>query len=103
MDVPAARRVRHRNDRCNRPGFLYNPKTQDINSRDALAGVCVLQLAGRYILAGVDCRADVPDGPEEQDTARSYFILDTGTGRRSDFATYEALRSAAAQMNIQVQ
>jgi len=68
MDVPAARRVRHRNDRCNRPGFLYNPKTQDINSRDALAGVCVLQLAGRYILAGVDCRADVPDGPEEQDT-----------------------------------
>jgi hypothetical protein len=47
-------------------GFLYNPKTQDINSIDALSDVCVLQLAGRYILGGVDCPANIPEGPEEQ-------------------------------------
>ena len=40
-------------------GFLYNPKTQDINqglheSRDALSDVCELQLAGRYIFGGTD-------------------------------------------------
>lgn len=86
-------------------GFIYNPKTQKIDgavlaSDDALADVCVLQLAGRYILGGAPCRTDVP--PDDHDAVLSYFLLDTATGTHSDFPTYDALRAAAAPMKIQL-
>jgi hypothetical protein len=63
-------------------GFVYNPKTRDINSglpesNDALSDVCELQLAGRYILGGTRCRVDVPHAPDDRDTVLSYFLLDT--------------------------
>ena len=78
--------------------FLYNPKTRNLNlglteSRDALSDVCLLQLAGRYILGGINC---------DRGAASSYFLLDTGAGTRTDFRTHHALRSAARQMNIDV-
>jgi hypothetical protein len=88
-------------------GFVYNPKTQTIDgvvaeSNDALADVCVLQLVGPYILGGAPCRTDVPHGPKDHDAVLSYFLLDTATGTHATFPTYEALRVAAAPMNIQV-
>jgi hypothetical protein len=89
-------------------GFLYNPKTQDINlglheSRDAISDVCELQLAGRYVLGGANCRAAVPHGPEDHDAILSYFLVDTGTGTHTDFPSYEALNRAATETNIQIQ
>ena len=83
-------------------GSLYNPKTQDINSRDALSDVCVLQLAGRYILGGAACKSDVPHGPEAHDAVLTYFLLDTRTGKRADFPKYKDLRDAAIKLNIKL-
>ena len=88
-------------------GFVYNPRTQKINgavvaSNDALADVCILQLAGRYILGGAPCQTDEDPGPEGHGKVLSYFMLDTATGTHADFPTFDALRAAVAPMKVQV-
>jgi hypothetical protein len=69
-------------------GFVYNPRTQKMSgviagSDDALADVCVLQLAGRYILGGASCQGEEDKGPEGHGQVLSYFLLDTETGTHS--------------------
>ena len=71
-------------------GFVYNPRTQTISgvvaaSNDALADVCLLQLAGRYILGGAPCQSYEDPGPEGHGKVLSYFMLDTATGTHADF------------------
>jgi hypothetical protein len=83
-------------------GFLYNPKTQDINSRESLSDVCVLQFAERHIVGGANCRTDVAHGPDDHDAVLSYFLLDTQTGNRLDFPQYNALSIAAAKVNVRL-
>jgi len=73
-------------------GCVYNPKTQAGNGgvgeqEDAVFGVRDLQVAGRYILGGANS---------------SYFLLDTGTGKRQTFSTFEELRTTAGHKGIQL-
>jgi hypothetical protein len=86
-------------------GCVYNPKTHAGyggvgEQQDAVCGVCVLQVAGRYILGGADSRSSGHFGGKSE--VDSYFLLDTGTGKRQTFPTYEALRTAAGQRGVQL-
>src|ERR1700730_15856649 len=84
-------------------GFVYNPKTQPnsvvAEQQDAIAGVRVLQVAGRYILGGSDSRSfeRLENHSEQVD---SYFLLDTQLGKQSRFPNYEALRGKAQELGI---
>ena len=85
-------------------GWVYNPKTQSEGAvseqEDAVAGVRILQVAGRYILGGSDSHAFTKLGQESNDVDR-YFLLDTQTGKRADFTNYDAMRNAATHLGIQ--
>ena len=84
-------------------GFVYNPQTQPNNvvgeQQDAIAGVRVLQVAGRYILGGSDNRSfeRLENHSEQVD---SYFLLDTLLGKQSRFPNYEDLRAKAQELGI---
>lgn len=83
-------------------GWVYNPKTQPGGvgeQEDAIAGVRVLQVAGRYILGGSDSLSfDRLDNNTEQ--VDSYFLLDTQFGKHTSFPSYEALRVKAQELGI---
>lgn len=86
-------------------GCVYNPKTQAGNGgvgeqEDAVFGVRDLQVAGRYILGGADSRSFQHFGGKVE--VDSYFLLDTGTGKRQTFSTFEELRTTAGQKGIQL-
>ena len=85
-------------------GWVYNPKTQGSDSavgeqEDAVAGVRDVQVAGRYILGGVDSKA-FEDLGKASHHVDSYFLLDTQTGKRTQYQDYDALRRAAVALNI---
>jgi hypothetical protein len=83
-------------------GYLYKSRVQDINSGSAVKEVCKLQVTGDSMLGQVYSAASVSYDPESCDVSPSYFLLDTRTGERTDFPTYDALRRAAVPINIQV-
>ena len=85
-------------------GWVYNPKTQgggnSVTEReDSVSGVRKVQVSGRYILAGVDSHAFENLG-KETEQIDSYFILDTQTGRRTNLSSYDALRTSASNLGI---
>lgn len=86
-------------------GSVYNPKTQGVSGavgeqEDAVFGVRLLQIAGPYILGGVDSK--VPgDSDESSIQVDSYFVLDARTGKRTNLPSYEALNTAALQFGVQ--
>ena len=84
-------------------GWVYNPKTQSSSGvaeqEDAVFGVRNLQVAGRYVLGGADSKSFEHLGNENQNVD-SFFILDTSTGRQVKFQTYDALRSKAQQLQL---
>jgi hypothetical protein len=84
-------------------GWVYNPKTQPGSGvgeqEDAVAGVRKLQIAGQYILGGVDSDSSQHLGQETQ-TMDSFFILDTNTGRQAKYPTYDALHDGAQALQI---
>jgi hypothetical protein len=86
-------------------GWVYNPKTQSDGGvgeqEDAVAGVRSLQLAGRYILGTSDTGAATRLDPVNSDVDR-YFLLDTQTGRKTNFTNYEALRNAASTLGVRL-
>lgn len=87
-------------------GWVYNPKTQlmpDVvgEQEDALFGVRVLQIANRYIAAGVDDHVLANFGTDKEQID-SYFLLDTSAGTRTRFATLDELRTAAAHLGIEL-
>jgi hypothetical protein len=85
-------------------GWVYNPKTQGNSGgvgeqEDAIYGVRSLQIAGPYIIGGVD-EGEPPDvGSTKLD---SYFVLDARTGKRTTLPNYDALSNAARQLEIQL-
>jgi hypothetical protein len=86
-------------------GWIYNPKTQGVSGvvgdqEDAVPGVRIVQVAGSYILGGVDSQHFEHLG---KDTGQvdSYFLLDTQTGKKAVLASYDALRDAALRVGIQ--
>lgn len=86
-------------------GWVYNPKTQSGGGvgeqEDAVAGVRILQVAGKYIMGGSDTHASTKRGQESNDVDM-YFLIDTQTGKRVDFANYDAIHSAASRLGIQL-
>lgn len=84
-------------------GCVYNPKTQTDDSvgeqEDAVCGVRVMQLAGRYVLGGSDNESSKRSA-ESNGHVNSYFLLDTQTGKHANFPTYEALRGEAQHLGI---
>lgn len=87
-------------------GWIYNPKTQPTQDgvseqADAVDGVIIAQVADRYILGGVTTNRF--GNPEElKQNINSYFLLDTQTGKRTNFPTRELLRTAATGIGIQL-
>jgi len=86
-------------------GWVYNPKTQHSKSavgeqEDAVAGVRTVQVAGRYILGGADTSAFAHLG-QDSNHVDSYFLLDTQTGKRTQFQSYATLRGAAQRLGIE--
>ncbi len=86
-------------------GWVYNPKTQPGSGvgeqEDAIAGVRVVQVAGRFILGGADSQS-FQDSGEDSTRVDSYFLMDTETGKRTTFPTQDSLRNAASQLGIQL-
>ena len=85
-------------------GWVYNPKTQGsgggvTDREDAIPGIRQLEVTGRYILGGTDTKAFEHLG-EETNQVDSYFVLDTQTGKRTDFKSYDELQNRARQLNI---
>jgi hypothetical protein len=84
-------------------GFVYNPKTQPENAvaeqEDAVAGVRVLQVAGRYILGGSDSRS-FQRSENQSEQIDSYFLLDTQIGKQTRLPSYEALRAKVRELGI---
>lgn len=77
-------------------GWVYNPKTQ-LNGgvgeqEDAVAGVRTVQIAGKYILGAADSHHSDFEKPTDVD---SFFLLDTDTGKRKQFANQQDLGRAA--------
>lgn len=86
-------------------GWVYNPKTQGWNdgvseAEDSVAGVRKLQLAGHYILGGSDSRS-WQFRETSGDYVDSYFLLDTRSGKRTNFTAYDQLYNAARELGIQ--
>lgn len=85
-------------------GWVYNPKTQDPGGgvgeqEDAVAGVRMVQVAGKYIVGGSDSQSVQHYGQNKEDVD-SYFLLDTQTGKRTTLKTHDELRQLAAQVGI---
>lgn len=87
-------------------GWVYNPKTQPEadgvgEQEDAVAGVRMVQVAGRYIAGGSDTRSFQHLGQNSSDVD-SYFLLDTQAGKQTKFKSYDELLHAASQLGIQL-
>jgi hypothetical protein len=84
-------------------GWVYNPKTQVAGGvgeqEDAPYGVRLLQVDGRYIVGGLDSKADEEDNRNRQ-RVDSYFLLDTQTGKRTNFLDYQSLRATTDALGI---
>jgi hypothetical protein len=86
-------------------GVVYKPVNQHVEGvvgiqQGAVDGIRIMQVAGRYILGGADSRSSDHFGDKAE--VDSYFLLDTGTGERQSFSTYEALRTAAGLRGVQL-
>jgi hypothetical protein len=87
-------------------GTVYNPRTQlgdgtVVEQEDAISGVRELQVADARLLGGADSRYSEHFGQSSPSIDR-YFVLDTRTGKRTDFTTDTALRSAASMLGIEL-
>lgn len=60
-----------------------------------------VQVAGQYILGGADTKSFEHLG-KDSNQVDSYFLLDTRTGKRTKFQTFDALRGRALQLNIEL-
>jgi hypothetical protein len=85
-------------------GWVYNPKTQPGSGvgeqEDAVAGVRNLQVVGRYILGATDSKAFENLG-KDTNQVDAYFLLDTQSGKRKQFQSYDALRQSALELGIE--
>ena len=84
-------------------GWVYDPKTQRSNGvseqEDAPYGVRLVQVAGKYVLGGLDSKAD-DEAPHDAARVDSYFIIDGTTGKRTNFSTYNELGESASKLGI---
>jgi hypothetical protein len=59
-----------------------------------------MQLVGPYFLGGSDSKRLEHFG-QDGSPVDPYFLLDTRTGKRTDFKTYDELRQAAQHLRVQ--
>lgn len=82
-------------------GFVYNLKTQPGSAvgeqDDAIAGVRLLQLSGRYILGGSNSRFETEKNAKDID---SYFVLDTQTGTHISFPDHGSFARKARELGV---
>jgi hypothetical protein len=86
-------------------GWVYNPKTQGPGGavgeqEDSVADVRLVQLSGTYLLGG----AGGSSFEETESTGvqlNSYFLLDTRTGKRTNFTTYDTFAAAARRLGVE--
>lgn len=81
-------------------GSLYNPAAGDINSSASLHDVCLLQIAGRYIVGGADCLPDSINAMGGRMVPAHWFLLDTVTGAHMEFHEKEELQNAAISHGV---
>jgi hypothetical protein len=87
-------------------GAIYNPRTQGSEDSvhdqpDAIFGVRIAQVAGRYILGGASNA--IPSSESADETLKhldDFFLMDTQTGTRHDFSTLDDLRVAALRVGV---
>jgi hypothetical protein len=99
--MPTSQWLRVVDDRYDGPWLRVQP--QDTvgavgEQEDAIAGVRVLQVSGRYILGGSDSRSF--ERSDNADQVDSYFLLDAQFGKRANFSTYDVLRTKAQELGI---
>jgi hypothetical protein len=84
-------------------GWVYNSATQPSDGvaerQDAISGVRQLDIQGRYILAAADSKAGTKLMPSNTEVD-SYVLLDTQTGKRSEFGNYAVFRRAVLALGI---
>ncbi|HXN56655.1 MAG TPA: hypothetical protein VN874_10335 [Myxococcales bacterium] len=88
-------------------GMVYDPRTQPVPGgfapqQDAVAGVGVLQVAGRYIAGGTVDSAGHDRSTRQGDRMDSYFLLDTVLGRYGRFSSFDDLRAATRAVGIEL-
>lgn len=85
----------------NGPGWVYKPKdtlSQQTWPKDALDGVEILQIAGRYMIGGRDSNGlSLGKLGERVD---SYFILDGETRQVTTLSSLQELQNAASRLSI---
>ncbi|HEY2820596.1 MAG TPA: hypothetical protein VGJ06_06095 [Candidatus Acidoferrum sp.] len=90
-------------------GTVFDPNTHFANTSnneihpngpDAVSGVRVVQIAGNKILGGAGPIGQY-SSPASRNRIDSYFLLDTGSHTRTDFANYDALTQTAQALGIQ--
>jgi hypothetical protein len=80
-------------------GKIYNSKTDESGPDNLMSGVRELQVSGRTLLAASDSQWFQHFG-QDNPPSNHYFLFDTQTGTRADFATENELRIAAAKSGI---
>jgi hypothetical protein len=85
-------------------GWVYNPKTQVpggvSEQEDAPFGVRVLQVQGPYIIGGLDSKA-FGSSCDNETRVDSYFLLDTHSGKRTNFPTLTASGRLASRYSAE--
>lgn len=87
-------------------GSICNKKTQAADGigdgpREAIIGVRDMQIAGRYIFASADGSATNSDLKKSELVDR-FFMLDTQTGKQTEFANCEELTLAADKLGVKL-
>ena len=83
-------------------GWVYNPKHGGPGEADdAIPGVRLLQVQGRYILGATDSNAFRNLGSDTSHVD-SYFLLDTQSGKQTTYSNLGELQSATQPLGINV-
>jgi hypothetical protein len=84
-------------------GWVYNPNTQRSSAvseqQDAPYGVRLLQVTGRYVLGGLDSKAD-DEAAHDANRVDSYFIIDAVSGQRTNFSNSSELAAGASALGV---
>lgn len=88
-------------------GVVYNPKTQQTShvvadKEDAISGVRMVQVSGRFIFGGIDNDAFASSAAGNPHID-SYFVLDTATNKKLEVKAYESLVTEAEKRGIKLE
>lgn len=79
--------------------ILRSPDASEASHEGAISGVRELQISGSNIFGGRDSQSFQHFGKDSPSVDR-YFVLDTRTGKDTNFENEEALRVSASQLGV---